>query len=346
MLGHYMEHEDAGRALALAGQRRVKGYSFGGVWEEAFRQVQRHWALAQERVRIRSATGGLEDYLARTWQALASKQGRDRSLRGDLGAAAAAEPEAAALHNAAGLMEALADQDGGAVEAAGHFRRAVTVDPVHLVAALNLVEALCELKLTQPALDGARRALALLQRGHGLDPARLDAPHYPPAFDTFRVEWERAAWDNAGRPVAEARAKADLLRWRLHTLLAELTGDIVNFHEAVVARPDLPVTRAMLGCALARAGRPVEAVTHLRHAVAAQPFDAAAARALYQALLDSGDAGGAAELARQRRLLQRAAPRCLHAETWFTPPASSGDAVPGSAEGPVTPTAVASGLGP
>jgi tetratricopeptide (TPR) repeat protein len=340
LLRYYLEHEDERRALALAARRRVKGYSFGTLWEEALRQVERHWALAQDRSRKRRATGGAENLLARTWQALASKEGRDPSLLGDLRAAAAAEPGAAALHNAVGLIGALAAQDGVAAEAAGNFRQAVAADPLHPVAALNLVEALCELRHIQPALAGAHRALAFLQRGQGLDLARLDAPHYPPAFDTFRVEWERAAWENAGRPAAEARAKAELLRWRLHTLLAELTGDLVNFHEAVVARPDLPVTRAMLGCALARAGRPVEAVAHLRHAVAAQPFDAAAARALYQALLDSGDAGGAAEVARQRRLLLRAAPRWLPAETWYTDPPSSGEAIPVAVGSPVTPTAV------
>jgi tetratricopeptide (TPR) repeat protein len=333
LLGHYLEHEDERRALAGAAQRRVRQYTFGALWEEALGQVEQHWAVAQDRARNRPARGSAESLLARTWQALASNPISDPSLLGELQAAAAAQPEAAALNNAAGLIGALTD--GGAAEAARNFSRAVTADHAHLVAALNLVEALCELRHAQPALDAARRALAVLQRGQGIDPARLDAPHYPPALDTFRVQWERAAWENAGRPAAEGRAKAELLRWRLHTLLAELTGDLVHFHEAVVARPDLPVTRAMLGCALARAGRLVEAVAHLRHAVAAQPFDAAAARALYQALLDSGDAGGAAELARQRRLLRQAAPSWLPAETWYTDPPFSAKPTPPAAAVPV-----------
>ena len=61
------------------------------------------------------------------------------------------------------------------------------------------------------------------------------------------MEWERAAWQNAGDPRAEARAKADLLRWRLHALLAEMTGDLAQHHEAVLARPDLGGTQAALG---------------------------------------------------------------------------------------------------
>ena len=78
-------------------------------------------------------------------------------------------------------------------------------------------------------------------------PETLDAPHFPPDFDHFRVGWERAAWENSGRPAAEARAKHTLLRWRLHTLLAELTGELVHYHAAALARPGLPLTRAALG---------------------------------------------------------------------------------------------------
>src|SRR5205807_2013812 len=82
----------------------------------------------------------------------------------------------------------------------------------------------------------------------------LDAPHFPPGFDLLRVEWERAAWTNAGDRRAEARAKQTLVRWRLYTLLANVSGQLPPFYEAALLRPDLPVTRAALGCALARAG--------------------------------------------------------------------------------------------
>ncbi len=67
--------------------------------------------------------------------------------------------------------------------------------------------------------------LAELNRRRDLDPLALDAGHYPPGFDHCRVEWECAAWANAGRPPAEAAARLTLLRWRLHLLLAELTAD-------------------------------------------------------------------------------------------------------------------------
>ena len=68
----------------------------------------------------------------------------------------------------------------------------------------------------------------------------LAAGHFPVGFDLFRVEWERAAWNNAGDPAGEERAKRQLICWRLQALLAELTGDSDHAYEAVAARPDLP----------------------------------------------------------------------------------------------------------
>ena len=79
----------------------------------------------------------------------------------------------------------------------------------------------------------------------------------------------------------------------------KLTGDLAHHREAALARPDLPATRAALGCALGRAGRPAEAVPHLRRAVTANPFDRPAARGLYQALGEAGDRDGQ-QVARRR----------------------------------------------
>jgi GT2 family glycosyltransferase len=147
--------------------------------------------------------------------------------------------------------------------------------------------------------------------------AGLDAAPCPPGFDLLRVEWERAAWANAGEPAAEARAKRDLLRWRLHLHLAEGTGELRHAYEAVLARPDLPASRAALGTLLARHGSPAEAASHLRATLDDNPFDAATATALYQVLGTAGDADGQRRLARDRRRLHRAAPRAVPAEEWF-----------------------------
>ncbi len=169
-------------------------------------------------------------------------------------------------------------------------------------------------------------------------------PHFPASYDFFRVEWLRA-WAagpacRAG-PVGpatvgpacragpekvppgrrdlqpEIRAKLALLRWRLHSLLAELTGDLLHRHEAALARPDLPPTRAALGCALGEAKRPQEAVPHLHYAVEQNPFDRSAARALYQALIDAGKTVEAEAFRQERLLLRRAAPSVVPADDWL-----------------------------
>src|ERR671923_3096500 len=99
-------------------------------------------------------------------------------------------------------------------------------------------------------------------------------------YDFFRVEWEQAGWQHPGDPQGETPAKQQLVRWRLHGILADLTGELPHYCEAVVARPDLPTSRAALGCALGRNRQAGEAVEHLRQAVQANPLDLAAARAL------------------------------------------------------------------
>jgi hypothetical protein len=97
----------------------------------------------------------------------------------------------------------------------------------------------------------------------------------------LREEWERAGWEHAGDVRGAAEAKARLLRWRLHTLLGRLSDKEPEHHAAAaLARPDLPTTQAAYGCALARAGRPSEAIPFLRQEVLTNPFDREAARAL------------------------------------------------------------------
>ncbi len=327
LLEHYLTREDARRALAAAAHARVQGLGFEALWEGALAGLGAEWPAIREAAARRPRPDAEAALLARTWQALGCEGPPDPALAADLDAALAARPGSAALHHARGLAAGLAGGADGPAAAALSFRRSLGCDPNNAVVGLSLAEALAALGHKELAADGARRTLTLLGRGGGLGPRALDAGRFPTGFDAFRVEWERAAWQNAGRPDAEARAKADLLRWRLHALLGELTGDLSHFREAALARPDLPTTLAALGCALGRFGRPAEAAPHLRRAVEANPFDRAAARALAQALKDAGDAGGARRLAEDRRLLHRAAPQAVPAESWFAeadPPGAEG----------------------
>jgi glycosyltransferase involved in cell wall biosynthesis len=336
-LEHYLSHEEERAALAEAARQRVRDYSFPSLWGRALDTVAAEWheltchsvvrvSSPQSLSQVGPEADAEEALYGRTWQALSATDRGDFLLAGDLGQALGARPQSAPLNNALGMARALAGAKSG--EIVCHFRRAIEADPLHLVAALNLADVLTDTGDRAAAADVARKALTALDRVEVLPPAVLDAPSHPPGFSVLRVEWERAAWENAGRPTAEARAKHDLLRWRAHALLAELTGDLAHHREAALARPDLPATRAALGCALGRAGQPAEAVPHLRRALTANPFDRPAARGLYQALGEAGDRDGQQALAADRRLLSRAAPGVVPPEPWFVEPATHDTSVP------------------
>src|SRR5262249_2800408 len=71
------------------------------------------------------------------------------------------------------------------------------------------------------------------------------------------------------------------------------------------------------GCALARGGHVMAALPYLKQAVEGNPFDRHAARALFQALGDTGDGFGQRRLAADQRLLAKAAPQVVPVEDWF-----------------------------
>jgi hypothetical protein len=82
-----------------------------------------------------------------------------------------------------------------------------------------------------------------------------------------------------------------------------------------------------LGRALLSEGRPEQAALHLRRAVAGDPLDAEAARALSEALAVVGDAAGQRRLAYDRYLLARAAPQLVPEEPWYAEQAARGEEI-------------------
>jgi tetratricopeptide (TPR) repeat protein len=323
LLEHFLTHEDERRAIAEAGRQKALDRPYAFFWNEVLERIESCWPQLVAQVSRRPKPHGVEALLARIEQKLNSVDHADQTLCAELSLAVEANPQDARLQNALGVLSAIGKQTQGGVsaalaeQAARHFRQAVGAEATNPLFALNLIEALAGIEETKPAIEGARLTLALLNRGVSWSLEQLDGPHFPLAYDLFRLEWERAAWDNAGRPRQEVRDKCNLLRWRLHALLADLTGDLVHFHEAAVARPDLPTCRAALGCALARTGRFAEAAGHLRYACEANPFDRIAARACFQALTDSGDLLGAKDFSRMQRLLHAAALLVVPPEWWF-----------------------------
>lgn len=325
LLTYYLEHEDERRAIAEAARVKVARYSFESLWRESVNGlIEQEWPGMVERARQRQSQAPSASLRSRTWQAFSSSD-TDPTLAADLAAALVEDPKSAELHNALGLLHSRAGQPQAVQTALSYFQRALSHQPNDAMVALNAAECLVVLHQDQPAVDLAHNALAILDSGALLNRETLGTPHFPVAFNDFRVEWERAAWANAGQPAAEERAKRHLLRWRLHLLLAELTGEVHHYYEAAMARPDLPITQAMLGCALARGGKVQQAIPHLREALGANPFDRTAARALFLALGETKDVGGERRLARKRRVLAKVAPQVVPAEAWFTDAPPVGD---------------------
>jgi tetratricopeptide (TPR) repeat protein len=254
----------------------------------------------------------------RFWEALTASTGPDRRCEAEteliarLEAQLAERPEPE-LHSMLALMLCRRAQrrkqfDGTCIaHVEPHLRRAVELAPPRAIFRLNFAEALWRLGREAEAEAECRRALDSLQQAQGFGVDDLDIGHFPPAFDTFRVEWERAAWANAGAPRRELLAKRQLLQWRLHSMLAAITDDLAHYRAALGLREDLWVTHAAIGRALVRRGRYAAAARRLRRAADLNPFDEAILPDLVDALRRAGDVEGERGAADELRLLRRAA---------------------------------------
>lgn len=312
VIAYYLTHDDERRAIAQAAQARRTDFTFSTFWTRGLEIIEREWPVLQERMQARLTIPFQSDLGAALWSAASGAPSQE--LPEALGQA----PPGALAALGAGLLAKDPEQ------AAALFDRAMDFEPGHPVAGLNRAEVLARLGKRDEAIVQARQTLFQLERTEELTADVLDAPHYPNGFDLFRVEWERALWNNPADRAGESTAKRVLLRARLHSLLADLSGDLGHYGESVMSRPDLPNAQAALGCALARAKRFAEALSHLRSAVDADPFDIGAARAYYQVLGDAGDLVGRADFARKRQAQHRAAPEIIAAEDWFMQPPPSG----------------------
>jgi GT2 family glycosyltransferase/predicted Zn-dependent protease len=327
LLEHYLTHEDERRAVARAGREQALRCSYAVRWESIQATIDERWPDLEARAKCRARMDGIVALLAQADQVAGDTTGAPTLIQ-DLDAALQATPTDARLLNARGVAAACTGgvlRSPAAAEAARWFRHALAAEPTNPLIALNLIEALVGIEQHAVAAEGARRALTLLTREATPAANTWDTARFPPGIDFFRVEWERAAWDHAGDRAAELQAKRALLRWRLHALLADLTGDLAHHHEAVLARPDLPNRRAALGRALTLTGRAAESVPHLRCAVQANPFDGTAARHYFHALRAAGDHAGAARFRQEHLLRAEAAPQLLPLQPWMEEPVPTGD---------------------
>jgi hypothetical protein len=208
LLEYYLDHEEERRSIAAAGRSKVASYSYEELWDAQVRLIEREWAELVKRTAERKRQGEREirrHLFGRVWQVL-NRGGGDLGLATDVASALVREPRSGGLHNALGLILAASGQ--GAHEVANYFARAVERDPGHILARLNWVEALALSGEKDNAAAQAERVLKLLDEQSSIAAEILDSGHYPVQFDFFRVEWERAAWQNAGDPRAVALAAA------------------------------------------------------------------------------------------------------------------------------------------
>ncbi len=302
LLERYLEDEPERARIARAAHERAASFSFDALWREIVEQVP------DKRVR---AGGGPVSLRHRYWEAVSASTGPGCTgeVEGELLAELDGLPHDAERHTMAAVVGAKQAQRRGTFDRAcvaaleHHLRRAVDLAPARAIFRLNLAEALWRLGRDDEAAAECRRAI----RDCVLDGDDLDAGHFPPAFDTFRVEWERAGWAHAGSPEDERRAKESLVRWRMHGILAAVGDDLDHYRAAVELRDDLWVSHAGLGRALVRHNRPADGKRHLRRAAHLNPFDADLLPDLIDACRRAGDVDGEQDAAEELRLLRRAA---------------------------------------
>ncbi len=327
LLLFYLENSKEYARIAAQGQARASDLSMRS-WSQCLNQVQQEWETIGRRARERLDSPPPDRLLGRVWQAFPGTMPADPALVADLQEAVKTTERPAVWHNVLGcVLAAQCSQEAGraAQAALADFRKAWTADPTQIMAGLNLVEALFDLGQRSEAAEQARQTLAALESLPELPASVLDAPRYPSQFDSFAAEWERAAWENAGNTQQEALARRSLLQWRLNLILADLAGSLEHYQAAVALCPNLPISQAALGCALARAGRLREAIPHLHRAVTGNPLDLPAARALFTALGAAGEWQEQRRLARDRRLLAQLAPALVPQEPRYAQAPPVGD---------------------
>jgi len=314
LIEYYLVHEEERRTITDRAHQRVGALTFERLWQEQVAQLMAMQPVLQERMRARLETKSPSSLLNRAWQLQTAALGTDPTLRDNLRLAVAEQPSSAALLHCSAIVAMRQQQ---LEDAANQFQNAFICDPRHVIAGASLAELLVRLGQKEFAIDQARRVLALLDHADDLGDLFIEAPLPHTDFSFLRMAWERAAFEHAGNKTQEAAVKRSLLKWWMHSLLGDVTGDPIHYYQALQCRPDAAITRSALGTTLLSTGRPAEAAHHLQQALDANPFDVATARDLHRALEELGQSTAQRRLAEDRGLLHKAAPALVPAKPWF-----------------------------
>jgi tetratricopeptide (TPR) repeat protein len=318
LLQHYLENEEERSRIAAAAKRKVARFSFDRLWTDIVQKIERRLGDLCDRAAQRSAKTLSVSLAGRSWESLTSSTrvspdgNLETRLIGELHRRLAAEPRAE-HYNLLGLALARRGERVGdfnrscAAAAVAQFRRAVDMAPGNALFRLNLAESLWRMSSATEAAHECRQALGTLDSASESGPDDFSGGHFPPSFDAFRIEWEKAAWSHPADRQAEFGAKVRLLRWRLHSILGALTGELYHYRCGAQLCDDLWVSHAALGRALLRAGEASKATFHLRRAHELSPFDDSLTDDLMCALRQSNDPEGQRQLGAELQLLKRAA---------------------------------------
>ncbi len=273
-LQHYLANEPERRQLAEAARRKAPRYTWEALWEEHVLRIERELSGSDVSTQ-RSAADEELLLLSRCWRVVGQPIEADDGLARQLKEVLDRRPKSPALLTAWGLLlgNGAATPRAAATAALAALQTAATLAPDSASAALNLAEALAATGSGNAAVEQARRGLDLVEATTRFPMTDLGGLPFPPAFDTMRVEWERAAWMNSGDSDAESGAKQSLLRWRLNALVAEQTGELPPAYEAALTRPDLASSWSLLGANLTRAGQSQKATMHYRRASELDPLE-------------------------------------------------------------------------
>lgn len=310
LLDYYLDHEEERLAFAAAGQAKARGLTFDAFWSQTWQQIGDDWPRLVEQSRRRKPLDSTTAVLMHAYQEISHPTGDANNIRERIASELIHRPNLAELPQA---MAALTDQDPPAAVASLRRARACSSRSFSIGADLAT-----ELAIIHQRDEAISEASAALREVAFISQRDIVADFVPPNYGRFHVTWERCGWTNPNEPRLGIQHRLQWAQWRLHSLLADLTGEMCHYHEAVIAMTDQPSARAALGCALARAGRSVEALTHLKEAYERNPFDRAAARALFQLLGDLGDSVSQRRLARDLWQLAAAVPQIAPLEPWFS----------------------------